>query len=164
MTVSVQTAFSKKRINWNQGPILKLAIEGLKNHGLKKTANQLKISQSAIRFALKRRGIETRILRKSKPQSVRIADQICIVPRIKTDDPFLAQSAFEARPDNGCSWPIGELADGDFHFCGKPKLSGKSYCKACYSRAYIAGSEISEAGVTRIWLSVQAQLKRRNRL
>ena len=29
---------------------------------------------------------------------------------------------------NGCSWPIGDPAARDFHFCGGRKVFGKSYC------------------------------------
>ena len=29
---------------------------------------------------------------------------------------------------NGCSWPIGDPAERDFHFCGGRKVFGKSYC------------------------------------
>lgn len=30
--------------------------------------------------------------------------------------------------NNMCKWPIGDPAKDDFHFCGQPALSGKSYC------------------------------------
>lgn len=30
--------------------------------------------------------------------------------------------------NNMCKWPIGDPAGDDFHFCGQPTLSGKSYC------------------------------------
>lgn len=30
--------------------------------------------------------------------------------------------------NNMCKWPIGDPARDDFHFCGQPSLSGKSYC------------------------------------
>ena len=30
--------------------------------------------------------------------------------------------------NNMCKWPIGDPAKDDFHFCGQPTLSGKSYC------------------------------------
>ncbi|MEM9704858.1 MAG: GcrA family cell cycle regulator [Pseudomonadota bacterium] len=29
---------------------------------------------------------------------------------------------------NMCRWPIGDPASDDFHFCGEPTASGKSYC------------------------------------
>ena len=29
---------------------------------------------------------------------------------------------------NMCKWPIGDPTDDDFHFCGQPVGSGKSYC------------------------------------
>lgn len=30
--------------------------------------------------------------------------------------------------NNMCKWPIGDPAKDDFHFCGQPSLTGKSYC------------------------------------
>lgn len=30
--------------------------------------------------------------------------------------------------NNMCKWPIGDPAKDDFHFCGQPCVSGKSYC------------------------------------
>jgi GcrA cell cycle regulator len=30
--------------------------------------------------------------------------------------------------NNMCKWPVGDPAKDDFHFCGQPTLSGKSYC------------------------------------
>ncbi|HOP19471.1 MAG TPA: GcrA family cell cycle regulator [Parvularculaceae bacterium] len=30
--------------------------------------------------------------------------------------------------NNMCKWPIGDPARDDFHFCGQPTSSGKSYC------------------------------------
>ena len=30
--------------------------------------------------------------------------------------------------NNMCKWPIGDPAKDDFHFCGQPAATGKSYC------------------------------------
>ncbi len=30
--------------------------------------------------------------------------------------------------NNMCKWPIGDPAKDDFHFCGQPSATGKSYC------------------------------------
>ena len=30
--------------------------------------------------------------------------------------------------NNMCKWPIGDPAKDDFHFCGQPAVTGKSYC------------------------------------
>ncbi|MEZ5897381.1 MAG: GcrA family cell cycle regulator [Parvularculaceae bacterium] len=30
--------------------------------------------------------------------------------------------------NNMCKWPVGDPAKDDFHFCGQPAPSGKSYC------------------------------------
>lgn len=30
--------------------------------------------------------------------------------------------------NNMCKWPIGDPAKDDFHFCGQPSVTGKSYC------------------------------------
>ncbi len=38
--------------------------------------------------------------------------------------------------DNDCRWPIGDVRAPDFHFCGKEKVPGLSYCPAHACRAY----------------------------
>jgi len=35
-----------------------------------------------------------------------------------------------------CRWPIGDVHDADFHFCGATKVAGLSYCLAHARRAY----------------------------
>jgi hypothetical protein len=35
--------------------------------------------------------------------------------------------AIEATAALGCRWPVGEVDEPDFHFCGAPRRSG-SYC------------------------------------
>lgn len=40
--------------------------------------------------------------------------------------PTAAQAVADLLP-NACRWPVGELADPDFHFCAAPRLRG-SYC------------------------------------
>ncbi|SOD96739.1 GcrA family cell cycle regulator [Caenispirillum bisanense] len=43
-----------------------------------------------------------------------------------------------------CRWPIGDPRDADFHFCGKPALTGKPYCGEHAAIAYVtSGSKSS---------------------
>lgn len=39
-----------------------------------------------------------------------------------------ARSTVATIKNNMCKWPLGDPAKDDFHFCGQPTLSGKSYC------------------------------------
>lgn len=39
-----------------------------------------------------------------------------------------ARSTVSTIKNNMCKWPLGDPAKDDFHFCGQPTLSGKSYC------------------------------------
>lgn len=38
--------------------------------------------------------------------------------------------------DSCCRWPIGDPKHKDFHFCGKRKLPGQSYCVEHFGLAY----------------------------
>lgn len=136
MSVSVHSIENCKRINWNKGTILSDALEGVKNQGLSWTAKNLGIGIHALRFALRRRGIDSRVYAR-KYESHPKSDRLIRVPIVRAPDPFLAQEAILDKPDNGCSWPMGDLANGDFHFCGKLRKAGKPYCKGCCKRAYL---------------------------
>ncbi|WP_280173540.1 GcrA family cell cycle regulator [Hyphomicrobium sp. NDB2Meth4] len=37
---------------------------------------------------------------------------------------------------NHCRWPTGDPQLPDFHYCGKPKLAGHSYCDFHVRRAF----------------------------
>jgi len=48
---------------------------------------------------------------------------------------------------NTCHWPIGEPTDKDFHFCGKPTLTGKPYCAEHCRQAYTSIKELADQTV-----------------
>lgn len=50
-----------------------------------------------------------------------------------------SQAMAEVQKRDGCRWPIGSSENPDFRFCGKKRLSHKSYCAACNERAYLKG-------------------------
>ena len=35
-----------------------------------------------------------------------------------------------------CRWPLGDPAEADFHYCGKPPLRGQPYCEMHDERSY----------------------------
>ena len=50
-----------------------------------------------------------------------------------------SESAGLARPVRtgpSCSWPIGDLKDPGFHFCGAPAALGRPYCSTHAAEAY----------------------------
>ncbi|MEZ5981668.1 MAG: GcrA family cell cycle regulator [Parvularculaceae bacterium] len=47
-----------------------------------------------------------------------------------------------------CKWPIGDPARDDFHFCGQPTSSGKSYC-AYHARLAFQPTQSRHAGAPR---------------
>lgn len=59
----------------------------------------------------------------------------------KTDEPqafILATGLHVTVTDleaDMCRWPIGDPRDSDFHFCGHPSASGRSYCEHHLSRS-----------------------------
>ncbi len=44
---------------------------------------------------------------------------------------------------NSCRWPIGDLKDPDFHFCGKECQTGKPYCSEHCKIAYTSLKELT---------------------
>ena len=50
----------------------------------------------------------------------------------KADGKLHANDAFDHRM---CRWPIGDVKAPDFHFCGRPKVQGLSYCEHHARRA-----------------------------
>jgi len=45
---------------------------------------------------------------------------------------------------NTCRWPIGEPENEDFHFCGKPTVTGKPYCEEHCKEAYTSLKELAD--------------------
>lgn len=45
------------------------------------------------------------------------------------------RSLLELEPHH-CRWPIGDVREPDFHFCGAQKVAGLSYCLAHARKAY----------------------------
>lgn len=137
MQVCVSVEHAPKRVNWSNEIILSSALNLLKKQGLKAAAKQLSVSRHALRQALNRRGLEFRTYAGYKKNvALPVQDRIFEISRFEGVDPFLAQEAITNKPDNGCSWPIGDLAKGHFNFCGKPRTQ-KAYCGECAKLAYI---------------------------
>jgi len=64
-----------------------------------------------------------------KPQRQEIKS---VIPDVDTIAPVVLDSGDKTTvatiKNNMCKWPIGDPAKDDFHFCGQPALTGKSYC------------------------------------
>ncbi len=50
--------------------------------------------------------------------------------------PVAERKTVQTLEDNSCRWPIGDPQHEDFHFCGKTKVPGISYCEFHGRRAY----------------------------
>lgn len=51
--------------------------------------------------------------------------------------PLHERKTIETLDSGDCKWPIGDPKhDPDFHFCGRPRVSGLPYCKPHVARAY----------------------------
>lgn len=48
-----------------------------------------------------------------------------------------AVAAIAGLGPRSCRWPIGDPQLPDFHFCGKTKAPGVSYCPDCVAKAYM---------------------------
>lgn len=131
----------KLRTVWNNER-LREALTSLKTtKNIKETAKQLGVPTTNLSRALRRRGfvIRATVARMKIDCGSHKARTAIWGPNqfISDEAPFNAQAAFEAKPINGCSWPIGDLAKGDFRFCGAKRAKG-SYCGACHERAHLS--------------------------
>lgn len=112
----------------------------LKSHSVAATAQLMGRKPNAVRHALTRAGVSIRAMRQhyAKPNKHRPHDASkAFVSPDGGINSELAQMAFEAKPANGCSWPIGDLESQAFSFCGRPRKPKRPYCAACCKRAYI---------------------------
>jgi len=64
-----------------------------------------------------------------KPQRQEIKS---VIPDVESIAPVVLDSGDKTTvatiKNSMCKWPIGDPAKDDFHFCGQPALTGKSYC------------------------------------
>lgn len=51
-------------------------------------------------------------------------------PHLSDEQSDVVTRAVLALRSGQCRFPIGDLADADFHFCGAPQRPGASYCEA----------------------------------
>jgi len=50
--------------------------------------------------------------------------------------PMTERRSIQTLEECSCRWPIGDPQDGDFHFCGKTKVTGLPYCEFHARRAF----------------------------
>ncbi|MGE0765765.1 MAG: GcrA family cell cycle regulator [Hyphomicrobiaceae bacterium] len=50
--------------------------------------------------------------------------------------PVAERRTIQTLEECSCRWPIGDPQDGDFHFCGKTKVTGLPYCEFHARRAF----------------------------
>lgn len=82
-----------------------------------------------------------------KPMAVRAAEQIDVdrqkVFELMLDTPEelvippAERKTIDKLEPHHCRWPIGDPRSPDFHFCGKHRVEGKSYCEHHVRRAYV---------------------------
>jgi len=52
--------------------------------------------------------------------------------------PEAERKTLQQLEESHCRWPIGDPQHADFHFCGRQKVAGLSYCNHHAKRAYVA--------------------------
>jgi GcrA cell cycle regulator len=60
---------------------------------------------------------------------------------LRTDDltiPVGQRKTIKTLQPGDCRWPFGDPLERDFHFCGKQKTEGNSYCDFHMRRAFQA--------------------------
>lgn len=130
------------RVKWDAG-LIGEALNLLKNHDVKTTAQKLNVNDFALRMALKRNGVSVRSFRQIRAKQRRIIKRAGggqAFTSANEFSPFIAMRAFEADT-GGCRWPIGDLSHDGFRFCCRA-IARKSYCAAHAKRAYIKARDI----------------------
>lgn len=62
--------------------------------------------------------------------------------RMTADGSLVSTMALKARD---CRWPIGDVGETDFHYCGNEQLEGHSYCEF-----HLAKSRANPASVANV--------------
>jgi GcrA cell cycle regulator len=62
-------------------------------------------------------------------------------PTAKAASPITTATQQPIREGRTCSWPIGDPAQSDFHFCGAKRDAGQSYCAEHIQLAYQKGTK-----------------------
>lgn len=109
-------------------------------------AQQLGVSRSAIAGKMTRLGLSaartpgrprrekpTRLEKPKRELLVRLWPRASEEPAISVPVPDLAIPFKQRRTllelkEHHCRWPIGDVGDPDFFFCGAPHVPGSSYC------------------------------------
>jgi hypothetical protein len=126
----------KRRTVWSEDKLEK-ALSALKISSFEQAAQRLNVTQASLSRALRRRGFSIRAhMARPKAKPAPAPAHFKSDFYIGENAPFLAMQAFESKPDNGCSWPLGDLAGDSFSFCGKPRAAKGAYCPECFKRAY----------------------------
>lgn len=50
--------------------------------------------------------------------------------------PLAERRSIQTLEECSCRWPIGDPQEAEFHFCGKPKVTGLPYCEFHARRAF----------------------------
>ncbi len=72
-------------------------------------------------------------LREVQPSRPIAAEPEFTAPAILDDGDMTTVATLKT---NMCKWPVGDPASDDFHFCGQPAPTGKSYCPYHASLAF----------------------------
>jgi GcrA cell cycle regulator len=102
------------------------------------------VTRNAVIGKVHRLGLAGRAgpARSERPRSVshKIARIHVPEPPVVEEDPIILEDGSFATvmtiSDRMCRWPIGDPADGAFHFCGHRPKSGSPYCEAHARKAY----------------------------
>lgn len=60
--------------------------------------------------------------------------------------PLAERKTIDTLENHHCRWPIGDPLEADFHYCGKNKIPGKSYCEHHTHRASVPGAPAQRGG------------------
>lgn len=123
-------------MKWDDGLVAK-ALNLLQANEPPQVARKLGISYGSLRRALYRRGIRVKdfFIQRAKTRRQRV--RALVKPSANPNRPFNAMAAFEHDP-GGCRFPLGDLDQGTFRFCGRD--TNRTYCATHRGKVYLRDS------------------------
>ena len=65
------------------------------------------------------------------------ADMAYTPPAEELVIPLKERKTVDTLTETSCRWPIGDVRQSDFHFCGRQKMTSLPYCEFHARRAYV---------------------------
>ena len=124
-------------MSWTSDKIKQLKKLWTKGKSTVEIAKELGISKNSVIGKVHRLDLTAR------PSPIK-KKEVKVVPTKTVKKKIVGKCHLMDLKNNTCRWPIGEPENEDFHFCGKPTVTGKPYCSAHCEEAYTSLKELAD--------------------